>query len=269
MRPRLGRFAAGTVTAAAIAAAARRSRALAPSGAVAATLVGGAVTGGLGWRDGVALVAFFASSTLLGRIPQPAAMEEQRRGDERDAVQVLANGGVPALLALASSLARPAVCDSLRVGLGGAIATAAADTWATEIGSRWGGRPRSIATMRPVERGASGGVTGAGIAASVAGAATIAAVFNAASHEIMPARPMVSLTIGGFSGALADSLLGATLQEVRWCDTCRKETEALVHRCGTPTQHLRGYAWCDNDAVNALATAVGALVATSVASTGR
>ena len=53
-----------------------------------------------------ALLAFFASSTLLGRLPQSHG-RQQRRGNERDAVQVLANGGVAAALALA-------ICGSSR-----------------------------------------------------------------------------------------------------------------------------------------------------------
>jgi uncharacterized membrane protein len=60
---------------------------------------------------------------------------------------------------------------------------------------------------------------------------------------------------------MADSLLGATIQEQRWCDLCAKATERLVHTCGTLTRHAGGVVGFDNDAVNALCSAVGALVA--------
>jgi len=74
------------------------------------------------------------------------------------------------------------------------------------------------------------------------------------------ARP-ISIALGGFTGALVDSVLGATVQEVRFCDVCNAETEARVHRCGAQTRVTRGAPWCDNDTVNAIATATGAAAA--------
>jgi uncharacterized protein (TIGR00297 family) len=231
-------------------------------GAVAGTVVGGAVFAGGGVRGGAALVVFFVSSTLLGRLRHGAGIE-QRRGNARDAVQVLANGGVPALLALAGSAAPVHFRSMLGSGFGGAVAAATADTWATEIGSRSGQTPRSIASWRPVVPGASGGVTAAGLTASALGAATIAGVL-CAGRSGLP-RENASLVgatlIGGVAGSAIDSLLGATMQEVRFCDVCAKETELPVHGCGTATRRIRGAAWCDNDAVNAIATASGAGVA--------
>src|SRR4051794_20782552 len=96
----LARAFIGTVTAAAISAAALRARALSRSGAPAAAFVGGSVFTGAGFRGAAALIPFFVSSTLLGRLPAPSR-SQQCRGNQRDAVQVLANGGVAALLALA------------------------------------------------------------------------------------------------------------------------------------------------------------------------
>ena len=93
----------GFAGAAAFSLAARQVRALSPSGAIAATAVGGTVVAGSGIRGGGMLLAFFITSTLLGRLPAGEHLE-QRRGRERDAVQVMANGGVAAILALASSL---------------------------------------------------------------------------------------------------------------------------------------------------------------------
>src|SRR5215217_2702346 len=92
----------GLAGAAAISLAARRLRALSPGGALAATAVGGSVVAGSGIRGGGMLLAFSITSTLLGRLPAGDHLE-QRRGRERDAVQVMANGGVAAILALASS----------------------------------------------------------------------------------------------------------------------------------------------------------------------
>ena len=252
----------GLAGAATIALAARRAGALSTGGTLAATAVGGATVAGSGIRGGTMLVAFFVSSTLLGRLPAITHLEQQR-GRERDAVQVMANGGVAAGLALASSLTQGWTCSLLTTGFGGAVATATADTWATEIGSRSRTRPRSIVTMRPIAAGASGGVTVAGLAASAAGAALIAGMASppfACTSRHPPSRA-VPIALGGFSGALVDSVLGATVQEVRYCDACAVETEQRLHRCGALTRPTRGAPWCDNDTVNGLATAAGAATA--------
>jgi uncharacterized protein (TIGR00297 family) len=251
----------GLAGAAAISLAARRVRALSTDGALVATAVGATVAGS-GIRNGVMLVAFFISSTLLGRLPATVRLE-QRRGRERDAVQVMANGGVAALMALASSLARDPSRSLLIVGFGGAVATATADTWATEIGSRSCMRPRSVLTLRPTVPGASGAVTMAGLTASAVGAALIAGLASASftGTSRHPSRRAIPIALGGFTGALVDSVLGATVQEVRFCDACAVETEERVHRCGAQTRVTRGAPWCDNDTVNALATAAGATMA--------
>jgi uncharacterized protein (TIGR00297 family) len=256
------RAAVGLAGAAAISLAARQVRALSPSGALAATAVGGTVVAGSGVRGGGMLLAFFISSSLLGRLPAGDHLE-QRRGRERDAIQVMANGGVAAILALASSLPWERTRALFSAGFGGAVATAAADTWATEIGSRSGAQPRSILTRQPTSPGASGGVTVAGIAASAVAAALIARlaplpVTTTAQH---PSTRTFAIALGGFTGALVDSLLGATVQEVRFCDSCFVETEELLHRCGAQTRAMRGARWCDNDMVNAIATAAGASTA--------
>jgi uncharacterized protein (TIGR00297 family) len=205
------------------------------------------------------LVAFFVSSTLLGRLPATVHLE-QRRGRQRDAVQVMANGGVAAVMALASLLTKERTRSLLIAGFGGAVATATADTWATEIGSRSRMRPRSIMTLQPTVPGASGGVTVAGLIASAAGAALIAGLASAplTNSSRQASGQAIPIALGGFTGALIDSVLGATVQEVRFCEACAVETEVRVHRCGAQTRVTRGAPWCDNDTVNALATAAGA-----------
>ena len=147
------------------------------------------------------------------------------------------------------------------------MAAAAADTWATEIGSRSRQHPRSIVTGAPLPAGSSGAVTPAGLAASAAGAAVIAAITSTPTPSTCRASlpPPLAVVAGGIAGSLSDSLLGATLQEVRYCDVCARETETLIHACGHPTRHLRGHPWCNNDVVNALATAVGAATAMTFA----
>lgn len=121
--------------------------------------------------------------------------------------------------------------------------------------------PRSILTGRPLPVGLSGGVTLAGTAAEVLGAAFIALCAGPPSA--------VAVALGGVAGAFVDSLLGAALQARRWCAACARECENDPHACGNPTVHLRGLPWLHNDGVNFAATATGALVALGTASLGR
>ena len=74
----------------------------------------------------------------------------------------------------------------------------------------------------------------------------------------------LAATGGGVAGSAFDSLLGATVQAIYWCDTCAKETERQVHRCGARTRQVRGWRWLGNDLVNFFASAVGALVAVGI-----
>ena len=252
----------GILTASLVALAARRAHALSGAGTLAAMLVGtAAVTAGWGW--GALLIAYFALSLALTRL---RGEEKQRRtadvvakGGARDAVQVLANGGLFAAAALVASLpaldpAARAICAATALG---ALAASAADSWATEIGSLASAPPRSIISGRPVAPGTSGGVNALGIGAMIAGASFVALGARALAIDVR-VWPVI---VGGFTGAIADSVVGATLQDRRWCDTCESGTERAVHGCGTVTRHAGGLVAMDNDLVNLIATVVGGTVA--------
>ena len=258
----IGRALAGLLIAGTVALAARRAHALSAGGATAAVLVG-AVAVAAGWAWGALLVAYFVASIALSRLR--GAEKAQRtadvvaKGGARDAFQVVANGGLFAVAALAAAALAPD-SDAGRAFAAaalGALAASAADTWATEIGSLASRPPRSILTWRPVEPGTSGGVNLLGMAAMVAGAAFVAYGGRALSLEV----PVAAVVVGGFLGAIADSVVGATLQDRRWCDTCQKSTERLVHSCGTATSHAGGITVVDNDLVNLIATFAGAAIA--------
>jgi uncharacterized protein (TIGR00297 family) len=263
----LARLAAGFVIAAVIALAARRAGSLSTSGALAAIVIGSASIAA-GWTWGALLVLFFVASSLLSRAG--GATKDRRTGGiiakagPRDATQVLANGAVFALCALGAALGTLASTVPLAAAAAGALAAATADTWATEIGTLLGGTPRAVLTWRPVPPGTSGGMSAAGTAAMVAGALCIA--FAARALALTDA--LAAVTAGGCAGALADTLAGATLQECRWCDACALATERHVHDCGAPTRRTGGLAAMDNDAVNLLATIVGATVAAAVSTAG-
>lgn len=239
-----------------VAMAARRRGALSTSGAAGATAVGAAIFGAGGAPKAALLLLFFSSSTLLSRLTERNA-GAVRPGPRRTLAQVLANGGLPALLALYG--ARSA---SRRVGAAyaGALAAANADTWATEIGALSRAAPRLITSGRPAIAGQSGAVTPLGLLASVAGAALVGGAHAALSHDRASAAGRIAAA--GIAGSLADSVLGATLQAVYTCQDCGEYTEDRHHAHGGRAPCLtltRGLPFMTNDTVNLCASLTGAL----------
>jgi uncharacterized protein (TIGR00297 family) len=224
------------------------------------TLDGAVTAAGVGWltfaRGGLpaagALLAFFGTSSALSRVGERRKRSNalpQVKGARRDAWQVLANGGVATLCAVAG---RPR-------GLVGALAAAGADTWATELGLLSRAQPRRITSLAPVPPGTSGGVTLQGLLASVGGALAVGLGYAIFGRDWSILRTAL---LSGLSGSLIDSLLGATLQAAYWCPHCELPTEDAQHaRCGSDTELRRGYTWMTNDTVNGLATSSGALIA--------
>lgn len=261
--PTAGHLALAFALAAGVALAARAKRALSPSGAVAAAGIGFVVFGWAGGPGAIALLLFFATSTALSRWRKrdKERLGYEKSGGERDAGQVLANGGVAALCALfVPSLLGSGLFGAAFVALLGALAEANADTWATEIGSLAKKPPRLITTFRPAPPGASGAVSWPGTLAALAGAGVVAAVAAFAGAGA-GAAGFAAAAGGGFVGALLDSLLGATVQAQYRCPVCGALTERREHCNATATVRARGLAWMNNDAVNALATLAGALIA--------
>jgi len=229
--------------AAALAAGAWRLRALAPGGALAATGVGTAVLIGSGWWGGALLLTFFVGSTLISRLcPDPAAESGEAKGGRRDAGQVLANGGAPALGALAGGL----------WPLAAGLAAAAADTWATSLGATSDAPPRHLLTGKPVPPGTSGAVTWRGSLGGVAGATTVALITFLATRSLTLGAWTIAI---GTAGMLLDSILGAVLQGKFHCPVCDVATERRHHRCGTRATRIGGAGWVTNDVVNGIATA--------------
>lgn len=227
----------------AVAAGAWRAGALTGSGAVAAAALGTTTLAAGGWPAGVVLMAFFLPSSAISRLWPGPTSPLDTKGDRRDAWQVLANGGAPAL---ALTIGGPGAALAFAAGL----SAAAADTWGTAVGAHSPVPPRHILTGRVVPPGTSGGVTALGTAGAGIGASLVAA----------SAIPMLGWTgtlaaVGiGMGGMLLDAMLGAGVQGRFRCEPCQQDSERKVHRCGRRTRFLGGWAWMSNDWVNGLST---------------
>jgi uncharacterized protein (TIGR00297 family) len=247
-----------------VAVAAVRWDLLTLEGALGAFLLATWTLGGGGWAWTLPLLLFFLPASGLSRRRERLCPESIRftdKGARRDLGQVAANGGVPLVVfaawacGLPLTLAWPAYL--------GAVAAAAADTWATEIGIASGARPVLITTGRRVPPGTSGGVSPAGTAGAAAGAVMVAA----SSLLLAPARfspawlPLAVAAPAGLAASLLDSLLGATLQAQYRCPVCGEVTDRRRHCPTGEGVRVRGLAALSNDRVNLLATLVGAALA--------
>lgn len=229
-----------------------RAGSLTGDGAVAAAAVGALVLAGTGWEGGAVLAAFFVSSTAIGRVLPMRAGDA--KGERRDRHQVVANGGPAALAALVGNF-DPALALWMVTG---SLAAAAADTWATSVGSRSPRPPRRLFFGPTVPPGTSGGMTPLGTLGGLAGALLVAGTGALASGKL---RLALVGTLVGFAGMVVDSALGAVAQGRFHCPACDAASEWRVHRCGTRTIRNGGVAWLDNDGVNLAATAFAAALA--------
>jgi len=233
------RLAEGIAVSGAAALLARRLEALTPSGAWAAAITGTVLVAGGGWAWLGLVGIFFATSSFLTRWGPRAQGEASRSSPVSDVAgrrwdQVAANGGVAAFAAAIHGLTGSPLAFAAAAG---AIAEATADTWATEVG-RWSRtRPRLITTWRSVPHGTSGGITAFGTAAAGAGALLISGAATALAQGA--AGHPAAVLAAGFSGAMVDSLLGATIEG--------------------------RYPWASNSVVNLVATAWGAGVVLAAA----
>ena len=253
-----------------------RAGALSKSGAMAAGILGAVVfgLGGVAWA--LVLLTFFITASGLSHFMKSRKADlnaDFAKGSKRDAGQVAANGAVAGVLALVFFFLSRFQPQSrwlpfLWIGFAASLASANADTWATELGVLNPRQPLLLTTLKRVPRGSSGAVSLAGSLAALAGSALVAgvAVLTALTGwmpEGGPAlvRQFIIITLVGWFGSFVDSLLGATLQAVHYCPACEKETERHPeHVCGSVTTLKRGYAWLNNDWVNAACTLSGALV---------
>jgi uncharacterized protein (TIGR00297 family) len=250
-------------------------QALTASGAAGAVLVGTLIFGFGGWVWGLLLITFFVSSSWLShyrRADKEVVAAKFAKGNRRDLGQALANGGLGAILAVIFARYPEPLLFAAFLGV---MSTVNSDTWATELGILSRVPPKLITTGERVPPGTSGAVTWLGTWASVAGALLIGTVATA----LVQARsllgkggwsleavsyPLLAVT-GGLIGSMFDSLLGATVQGIYYCDRCAKETENPIHRCGQPSRLMRGRAWLNNDVVNFTASVLGGLVTAMLA----
>jgi uncharacterized protein (TIGR00297 family) len=217
-----------------------------------------------GWQWSILLLTFFITSSAWSRAFKKRKHnlnEKFSKGGERDAGQVLGNGGLATFFAALYAFYPESIIPW--VGFAASLAAVNADTWATELGVLNPTPPRMITNLsKRVEKGTSGGISLWGTGAALLGSSLIAllAVLLSPSSGLNT-YSFLLITAAGVLGSLFDSLLGATVQAMYYCPTDKKETEKHpLHTCGTETVHIRGWMWLNNDWVNFACGAVGTLI---------
>lgn len=175
----------------------------------------------------VSLLAYTALATRFRYREKEQRGVAEGRGGARRIRNVLANGLVPAGIAVLAPF-MPALGGQVDWGhvaaltYVSAVASAAADTLASEVGSL-SDRAYMITTLRRVPPGTDGGVSLAGQGAALLGAGLIAGtgavMLGLVSPWLWPAFSLqpgllaVAVPIAaGFAGCQVDSLFGATLE---------------------------------------------------------
>lgn len=206
-------------------------RKLTPSAGVTAFVLGSLVLAA-GLMPALMLVAFFVMGVLasaFGRSIKCQLKNGQPHSEERNAVQVLCNGGIAGICAVLV-FRYPEQSGLYVLLMAGSLAAAAADTVASELGTVWGKRFMNVLSFRKEERGLDGVISREGTLAGIAAAAVIALIYSVGAGF---SRETLYIIAGGAAGNWIDSVLGATLQR-------------------------RGR--LNNDAVNALNTFTGAII---------
>ena len=164
------------------------------------------------------------AATRAGRArKERSRLGESRRG--RSASQVLANLGAAGLVSSAAGalLVQEAgqlvgrflfVPYAVPVLLLAVLTEATADTVSSEIGQAFGGTPRLLTTLRPVQPGTDGAISLRGTLSGLACAALVAAVSGWALR--LHAAELILAFAAGAAGLFFDSLLGATVERKGW-----------------------------------------------------
>jgi uncharacterized protein (TIGR00297 family) len=201
-----------------------------------------------GWSWLTPALAFLFSASLWTQWPGASRSTDRTRS----ARQVLANGLVAMIFSLTAIVtSHPA----LSAAIVGCFAAAAADTWATEWGGKFGGRPVSLRTFRLVQPGQSGAISLVGTLATILGALFIAAL--AAVVGMIAWEHIFVIGLAGTLGSVFDSIAGAWFQGM-WKEA--DDTFSEQPPGGINLKPYRGFRWVDNDIVNLTATLSGGLL---------
>jgi len=196
-----------------------RTKMLDAKGANAAAMLG-LIVGGLGhWTWLLVLLGFLLGShkATKWRFEEKKALGLSESSDgHRGWTNVVANGAIPGLICLYAYLSED--WETVVWLFGAAVAVAASDTFASEIGCL-DTRVRMITTLKPCKQGENGGFSPNGQLAAAVGSAVVAVLTLLTWWLTTPAASVADglqmggmLAFVGWLGCQIDSYLGALLE---------------------------------------------------------
>ncbi len=230
----------GVLLAALFSFAAFAFRGLSLDGMFSAVVIGTFAFGLGGWKLAVVLLLFFISSVTISDRSKWRA-ENISQSVRRGGLQVWANGFWLVIFLICATVFNSSL---FLVGAIAVIATATADTWATELGSRTPDSTYLITNFERVKPGTDGGISIKGTTAAFIAAVMIAAV----SVYVFSLHFSVFILIFGAAilGCLIDSYLGALFQQNKRSVTLPVINEKITF---------------SNNLVNTISTGIGGLLA--------
>ncbi len=252
----------GFILAIAISILSRKLNFLTLSGSIAVFFLAFLIFGFGGWKWTLPILTFFIISSLLTKIREkknPSVGVYFEKSGSRDALQVIANGGLGGILVILNFFYPNDFWFYIYSGI---VASSCADTWGTEIGTMYKQRTFNILNFKETEQGTSGGVSIVGFSGSLAGALFISltSVLWIDKNQI---DFILVVVIAGFAASLIDSLLGATVQVQYKCIECERIIDKKTH-CGENTFKVKGIKIVSNDLVNLISGLVGGFIVYSL-----
>jgi uncharacterized protein (TIGR00297 family) len=180
-------------------------------GTISALFIGLIVYLGTSFIGLLLLVLFFVLSTIATKwkaTKKKANKHYENQGNGRTAQQVIANGGVPAILSFLAILYPLHTCI-LQVLLAGSLSAALADTLSSELGIIYGSNYYEILTFKKVLPGPDGIISLEGLLIGLAGSLLLGVVFCLLVGNF---NFLLTIILSGTVGNLIDSLLGATFE---------------------------------------------------------
>ena len=244
-----------------IIALASKKNSLTFDGVIAAIILDVVISISLGNFGFVILLAFFALGILTDKIKKAGEKREQKatchkktRGETRNCIQVISNGGVGGVASLLYLLTGERM---FLIAFVASVCEALADTAASGIGSL-SKTAFDVFRMKRCDKGLSGGVSIIGTVASLIGALLIALI--AMFFGAITLTEVLIVSLCGFLGCAFDSLLGSVAQIKYKCALCGKITEKRTH-CENTAVYYSGLKFVDNNTVNFLGTLFAASLA--------
>ena len=124
----------------------------------------------------------------------------------RSSIQVIANSGVAGFLCILYYLTHDPL---LQIAFVISFSVALSDTFSSEIGKKYGGKPLSLCRLKPIQKGLSGGVTLIGTLAGLLGSLCVSSIYFLHKQDVQNA---LIILMFGFGGMLIDSLIGCAFQ---------------------------------------------------------